>query len=284
MELIERRGHLARLVKIELIRSVGWIREQRVAVGTLVFLAEPREKVHGHATVRGIRPCPPSERWGDHLQIGEFIPWPCRVGDLKITSESKPIGVTPNHPFWSPDRNEWVPAGRLEPGERVKTWDGTAAVEWYVMRERPEEAVYNIEVEGDHVYRVGESGVLVHNSSAGNPAPCGTRHPNQTCTDARLDELQAEKDRICNSIPGTSCSPGKVSPKRLSRRPCSEIRTRLQALRECYRIRKQIQDECFGGMPDPAHQNALQETQNGIDACEELEKVNCAPGHPMANK
>ena len=28
------------------------------------------------------------------------------------------------------------------------------------------EPVYNIEVDGDHVYRVGESGVLVHNASA----------------------------------------------------------------------------------------------------------------------
>src|SRR5262249_49145085 len=84
------------------------------------------------------------------------------------------IGVTPSHPFFSADRNDWVAAGRLEVGERVLTNDGTAVVEWYVMREKPEEVVYNIEVEGDHCYRVGESGILVHNSSAGVttlPAP-----------------------------------------------------------------------------------------------------------------
>ncbi len=33
------------------------------------------------------------------------------------------------------------------------------------------EPVYNIEVDGDHVYRVGKSGVLVHNMSTPNP-PC----------------------------------------------------------------------------------------------------------------
>jgi hypothetical protein len=34
--------------------------------------------------------------------------------------------------------------------------------------------VYNIEVEGENCYRVGESGTLVHNASAGSPPPCGT--------------------------------------------------------------------------------------------------------------
>ena len=33
------------------------------------------------------------------------------------------------------------------------------------------EPVYNIEVEGDHVYRVGEQGLLVHNASAPVPTP-----------------------------------------------------------------------------------------------------------------
>jgi hypothetical protein len=32
------------------------------------------------------------------------------------------------------------------------------------------EPVFNIEVDGDHVYRVGEQGLLVHNMSQGNPA------------------------------------------------------------------------------------------------------------------
>jgi hypothetical protein len=45
--------------------------------------------------------------------------------------------------------------------------------------------VYNIEVEGDHCYRVGEQGLLVHNASAGKTTPpqpgdpdfCGPPHP-----------------------------------------------------------------------------------------------------------
>ncbi len=39
--------------------------------------------------------------------------------------------------------------------------------------------VYNIEVEGDHVYRVGHSGVLVHNISV--PQPSGSSGSSSTC-------------------------------------------------------------------------------------------------------
>lgn len=109
------------------------------------------------------------------------------------------------------------------------------------------------------------------------------RNPKQTCDNAVLDRLQAEKNRICNSIPGESCSPSKVSKKRLARRPCSEIRQRIQAMRDCLKIRQRIQDECFGGKPDPVHEDAMKQINNGLDACLSLEAVNCAPGHPMAN-
>ena len=114
------------------------------------------------------------------------------------------------------------------------------------------------------------------------PQPGPRRHPGQTCDDPVLDRLQAEKDRICNSIPDESCSPSKVSQKRLDRRPCSQIRLRIQALRDCIAIRDKIQIDCFGGRPDPVHQNVIRELTSGLNACLALEAVNCAPGHPMA--
>jgi hypothetical protein len=51
----------------------------------------------------------------------------------------------------------------------VRIWSGVAKVEAIRLRPDPE-PVYNLEVEGDHCYRVGESGVLAHNASPGcNP-------------------------------------------------------------------------------------------------------------------
>ena len=115
------------------------------------------------------------------------------------------------------------------------------------------------------------------------PLPKPRRYPNQTCEDEVLDKLQVEKDKICNSIPGESCSPSKVSPKKLEKRPCSKIRERNRAIRDCLAIRQRIQDQCFGGKPDQAHQDVMDQLNNGLNACLALEKINCAPGHPMAN-
>jgi len=73
------------------------------------------------------------------------------------------IRATDVHPVWSVDREEWVPAGKLEPGELVDTLAGPVAVH---SVDRLESAldVYNIEVHGEHVFRVTADGVLVHNA------------------------------------------------------------------------------------------------------------------------
>lgn len=74
----------------------------------------------------------------------------------------------------------------LEIGETLKTLEGTTVVESRSKREEPE-TVYNIEVEGDHCYRVGESGVLVHNASAG------------ACCDPPLEEKNAKHGKRYDS-------------------------------------------------------------------------------------
>ena len=53
-------------------------------------------------------------------------------------------------------------------------------------------------------------------------------------------------------------------------------------MEDCKAARQRVQDECFGGNPDSRHLKAMQFIQNGIDQCEVLEAINCAPGHPMA--
>ncbi|MFQ5732720.1 MAG: hypothetical protein ACE5KM_12305, partial [Planctomycetaceae bacterium] len=59
------------------------------------------------------------------------------------------MGIDNRSPSWRDAENTGRDDARREPVEARRT--GTR---------------YNIEVEGDHVYRVGESGVLVHNTSA----------------------------------------------------------------------------------------------------------------------
>ena len=70
---------------------------------------------------------------------------------------------TPRHPVWSVDRRSFVPAGDLHPGERLDTLDGPVRVV-AVEDLSAGEAVHNLEVHNEHLYRVAQSGVLVHNS------------------------------------------------------------------------------------------------------------------------
>ncbi|MFN7843076.1 MAG: polymorphic toxin-type HINT domain-containing protein [Pirellula sp.] len=66
------------------------------------------------------------------------------------------------HPIWSVDHNDWVSISDLEPGERLQGAEGILYVESIDLVRR-NVSVYNIEVHGEHVYQVGELGLLVHN-------------------------------------------------------------------------------------------------------------------------
>jgi hypothetical protein len=106
-----------------------------------------------------------------NIVTGTFTHLADNIIDLKI-EDQKPIGCTDNHPFWSVDRQDYIPAGNLQNGERILLYSGeTKRVEQKLPRPGPE-VVYNIEVFGEHVYYVGENGTLVHNSC----------HPNSTAS------------------------------------------------------------------------------------------------------
>jgi len=74
------------------------------------------------------------------------------------------IQTTGAHPFWSETRQAWVPARELRAGEELRTQSGAAATVASLVRQPGSQPVFNLEVETEHVYFVGEAGVLVHNS------------------------------------------------------------------------------------------------------------------------
>jgi hypothetical protein len=98
-----------------------------------------------------------------NIVTGTFTHLANNVIDLKIEGQ-EPIGCTDNHPFWSVDRRDYILAGKLQDGERILLYSGeTKRVEQKLPRPGPE-LVYNIEVFGEHVYHVGQDGILVHNA------------------------------------------------------------------------------------------------------------------------
>ena len=77
-----------------------------------------------------------------------------------------PIGVTANHPIWSEDRKDFISAGDLLPGEKLLTANYTVTNVMAVKPHNVGEPVYNLEVDGEHVYFVSAAGILVHNSKS----------------------------------------------------------------------------------------------------------------------
>jgi hypothetical protein len=99
------------------------------------------------------------------MVTGTFRHSAANVVDLQVGSESESFGVTDNHPFWSVDRGEFVEAGLLRIGEQLQCADGTITqVTRITPRRGPPVEVYNFEVDAEHVYHVGTTGVLVHNT------------------------------------------------------------------------------------------------------------------------
>ena len=115
----------------------------------------------------------PPVAWGPPPAARPGSPSPRRVvatarryGDAVVLLHAggSELATTAAHPFWSADRREWVPAGELLEGERLLAADGTPVpLEGPPEVRRGGRALYNVEVEGDHTYYVGEAGLLAHN-------------------------------------------------------------------------------------------------------------------------
>ncbi|WP_231742671.1 polymorphic toxin-type HINT domain-containing protein [Polystyrenella longa] len=147
---------------IQMLRPVEWIEEQSARVGHSIYISVPECGIDGDAEILDISFCPPIAPGDGEVITATYKHQNASIIDVKIASEPVALGSTPNHPFWSEDRQQFVRADELNLNERVRTLAGVSIVEQ--IRLRPgRHIVYNIEVKGEHVYHVGTGGVLVHN-------------------------------------------------------------------------------------------------------------------------
>jgi hypothetical protein len=149
---------------VQLLRPLAWMEEQQAETGGTVEVNVPECGIEGRAKVVSIEPCPAIQH-DPHFRIvtGTFKHQAAQVLDIYIEGDDDPIGTTPNHPFWSEDRQTFVRADQLKPGEHLRAFNGTPIVHRIVPLAEPE-PVFNLEVQCDHVYHVAKNGVLVHNS------------------------------------------------------------------------------------------------------------------------
>ncbi len=150
-------------VRAEFLRPREWVERNGIVAGSALPIAISELEIEGDAFVTSITACPPVAEGPGRVVTGRFVTRD--AGNLvQIALENgTEIRATDVHPIWSMEREEWIPAGELVPGELVDTLTGPVAVE-AVQRLHSGHDVYNIEVHGEHVFRVTADGVLVHNA------------------------------------------------------------------------------------------------------------------------
>ncbi len=96
----------------------------------------------------------------------------------------------PSKAFWSPMERDWRGLGEFEPGQFVQGRSGLvgiASTEKLSDRQR----LYNVEIDGEHVYEVTALGILVHN----NDPLCEEllRLRNKSKTEGKLSDIEAAR-------------------------------------------------------------------------------------------
>jgi hypothetical protein len=155
------------VVDAELLRPRAWVEANGIRTGQLLPLNIAELQVAGFAHVTAIEPCPLIASGDGSVITGRFITRQvdtiARVEILGADGSIEVLEGTTIHPIWSLDRNDWVELGELQQGEQLLGRTGAATV-LSVAVVNLSSAVYNIEVHGEHVYAVGDFGVLVHNT------------------------------------------------------------------------------------------------------------------------
>ncbi len=155
------------LLKVGLGRPLAWLAANQIEPGTTTWLDLPEMGAVGYATVVSVAPCPdpgPKPHPDCGLVTGVFRHSSADCVNVHVTGLDAPIGTTRNHRFWSEDRQTFVEAGQLHPGETLLTADGTPTSVLSIAPRPGLEPVYNLEVDVEHVYYVAADGVLVHNT------------------------------------------------------------------------------------------------------------------------
>ena len=202
---------------VTLLRSLDWIEAEQAEIGGEVFLDLAELGASGMAHVHDITESPPIQPGPGSVVTGTFRHEAAGgLLNLFVQGARAPTGVTSNHLFWSADRQAFVPAGELLPGERVASTTGTATIDRVEPRPGPE-VVYNFEVHGEHVYYVTDSGLLVHNK-------CVTTNLGKAIKSGRYDKLKGQGLYVLKDNDGVIRYVGRGDvPTRLSAHGRSEV-------------------------------------------------------------
>jgi hypothetical protein len=149
---------------MELLRPQRWIDLLGLDIEQIICLESSDLGAAGFAKVVGIGDCPPICAGDGRVVIGRFVTRQASNLMQVTLSDGQRIVGTDSHKFWSVNTQQWTRLKDLCEGERLLALDGEQAVQ-SVEGSGVIADVYNIEVDGEHVFRLLSSGILVHNAN-----------------------------------------------------------------------------------------------------------------------
>ena len=170
------------VVDIQLLRPIDWIEASGLYAGGEYHVDLPHTSAKGLARVLEIGPCPWLASGDGNLVIGRFETRYAKEVVNVTFEDGTTLTGTRIYPVWSLDRSEWIELGKLHVGENLQGSDGPVSVQCmsFIATSQP---VYNLEIFGEHVYRVGFAGVLCHNT---DPDRCTFTLVYQAITDSGI--------------------------------------------------------------------------------------------------
>ncbi len=118
--------------------------------------------LEGPAYVTAVGACPEIETGPGRVVLTTVTHLNAHVLHIYLAGQDEPLRPTDTHPLYSEDRQGWIPAGELTVGEHLRTLAGPQAIV-RIERDPRVRRVYNLEVDTDHCFYAGPSGVLSHN-------------------------------------------------------------------------------------------------------------------------
>jgi RHS repeat-associated protein len=157
--------------EVNTLEPLSWIQQQNVATGAsvdlnaIVDLQEMGVPTDLFGTIESISACPTIASGPGRVVLTTVSHLNDDLYDLTLTDtagNTETLGVSGTHRFYD-ESSGWTHVQDLHLGETLRGDHGDLTVT-NVIREPGTVRVYNMTVEGDHVYYVGDLTALVHNS------------------------------------------------------------------------------------------------------------------------
>lgn len=161
-------------INIVTLQPLFWIKENGINEGVTTSipldLAEMGLPEQLRAKVLAVEPCPLIASGSGRVVLTTVNHLSRAIRELTLRSSNgrtTTIQTTALHKFYSNTRGKWMSAMELSVGESLVGFGDPITVAGNIPIEGTQR-VYNLTVEGDHVYRVSTLAVLVHNNQCGD--------------------------------------------------------------------------------------------------------------------